>query len=142
MLHFDEAMKFLEESGVSFEGNRPSDTILEKLDYIANATMTAYNRLPGDRELVGWFVFGGAADADGQITADGICYIPADPADRRAAIGISQEVLEMDLPEFAVVGVALHELAHLTAEAHDDLFVERLMELQYNYYKLKEGLSR
>lgn len=129
----DKVVAWINSLGGSYTGV-PDKAALAQLAAIARDCMRAYTPRPGDRELIGWFLFGdisgGAKGAEKAREADGICYIGKDG---RAAVGISLNVLNMN-PTYARVAVGLHELAHLTADDHNDEFVSRFMQLQHNYY--------
>lgn len=131
--NFESVVVWINSQGGSYSGIQ-DDCALEKLDSIARDCMKAYMPRSGDRELVGWFLFGGIrGKGEGMErgrTADGICYIGKDG---RAAIGINLAVLDME-PTYARVAVGLHELAHLSVDDHNDEFVSVLMQLQHQYY--------
>lgn len=122
-------MDWITTHGGSYAGI-PSHTDIEKLSGIAADCMKAYNPRPGDRELVGWFLFGDVQGGSGARYADGICLIGSDG---RAAIGINLSVLNMD-PTYARAVVGLHELAHLSVDEHNDEFSCVLMGLQHKYF--------
>lgn len=131
--NFEGVVEWINSQGGSYSGI-PDKADQARLDAIARDCMRAYTPRPGDRELIGWFLFGdisgGAKGAEKAREADGICYIGKDG---RAAVGISSAVLGMN-PTYARVAVGLHELAHLTVDDHNDEFVSVLMQLQHNYY--------
>ena len=135
---FMATVNYIRKYGGEYHGI-PNAAEIAALNAIAADCMRAYQHNEQDRELVGWVLFGEihaeepVAGSDNNGDVDGICYIGTDG---RAAIGISRKVLNM--PIYAAVAVGLHELAHLCSDNHDDRFVSRLMQLQYNYY-LQEG---
>lgn len=131
---FEKVVKWLNSQGGSYTG-MPGEDKLAKLNAIAEDCMRVYTPRHGDRELVGWFVFGDVKAPGNEWeqrarNSDGICRIGPDG---KAAIGINLAVLDMD-PIYARVAVGLHELAHLSVDDHNDMFVTVLMNLQYRYY--------
>lgn len=112
----------------------PNKEQARKLASIAADCMEAYEPKAGDAQLVGFGIYSGYYQAQGSEIrySDGATLFS--PDEKRAVILISADVLTMGLPEYARVGVGLHELAHLGGMEHNDRFVSRLLELQLTYY--------
>lgn len=116
-----------------FPDENPSESALEKLRAISSDCLTAYEKGPGDAELMGWYLYYQSEQAGELRESDGVCSITEDGT---AVIGLSYELLHTGLPEYCRI-VGLHELAHLCEGAHNEQFARRQMELEYQYFSRK-----
>lgn len=107
-----------------------------KINELSEICMSVYGRAAGDKRLIGWFVFSDVLEKDGTSSyegrhADGFVLVPSSaPGD--ALIGIRQSLLMSAPMSYLILGVGLHEVAHLRYEEHSDDFCEYLLNLQYD----------
>lgn len=112
---------------------RMSEKDAEQINKIASFCMSAYDPQPGDKKLIGFFLFSDLQGGNDQTrNADGVCVVA--PDGKSAAIGISFEVLHNRHPGYIVACIGLHEVAHLRYDAHDDNFASYLLQLQYDFF--------
>lgn len=85
---------------------------------------------PNDADFVGSYLYYQSEQSGDNKNADGMCSITDDG---RAVIGLSHELLKSGSNEFCQI-VFLHEMAHLTEIGHNEKFMERFNELEYEYF--------
>ena len=127
--------RYMEKHGL-VRGWNITPEVEQKINELSEICMSVYGRAAGDKRLVGWFPFADLVEKDGSATyeghhADGFVIVPSSaPGD--ALIGIRQSLLMTAPMMYLVLGVGLHEVAHLRYDAHNDDFAQYLLYLQYD----------
>lgn len=128
-MNYKEICEIAKKEGMIPDFNASSKNI-DKLKKIETVCFQCYDKCPNDAEYLGAFLYHQSGQPSVYINADAICCINDDGA---AVIGVSYELLNCGSKEFCEV-VFIHEMAHLTEIEHNETFMDRYNQLEYEYF--------
>ena len=116
------------------EGMKPdyaaSSASIDRLKEMELVCLRCYSALPEDAEFIGSYLYYQSEQSGDAKFWDAVCTVTKDG---RAVIGVSHELMNCGSKEFCEI-VFLHELAHLTEIEHNEDFMDRFNELEYEYF--------
>lgn len=116
------------------EGMKPdyaaSSASIDRLKEAELVCLRCYSALPEDAEFIGSYLYHQSEQPGDAKFWDAVCTITKDG---KAVIGVSHELMNCGSKEFAEI-VFLHELAHLTEIEHNEDFMNRFNEFEYEYF--------
>ena len=116
------------------EGMKPdyaaSSASIDRLKETELVCLRCYSALPEDAEFIGSYLYYQSEQSGDAKFWDAVCTVMKDG---RAVIGVSHELMNCGSKEFCEI-VFLHELAHLTEIEHNEDFMDRFNELEYEYF--------
>lgn len=116
------------------EGLKPdyaaSSASIDRLKEAELVCLRCYSALPEDAEYIGSYLYHQSEQSGEAKFWDAVCTVTKDG---RAVIGVSHELMNCGSKEFVQI-VFLHELAHLTEIEHNEAFMDRYNELEYEYF--------
>lgn len=116
------------------EGMKPdyaaSSSSIDRLKEAELVCLRCYSALPEDAEYIGSYLYYQSEQSGDAKYWDDVCAVTKDG---KAVIGVSHELMNCGSKEFIQI-VFLHELAHLTEIEHNEKFMDRFNELEYEYF--------
>ncbi len=116
------------------EGMKPdyaaSLASIDRLKQAELVCLRCYSALPNDAEFIGSYLYYQSEQSGNAKLWDAVCTVTKDG---RAVIGVSHELMNCGSNEYMQI-VFLHELTHLTVGGHNEKFMKRYNELEYEYF--------
>lgn len=128
-MNYETICRIAKKEGVMPDCNVSSKNI-DVLKGIETVCLKCYHKRPEDAEFIGSYFYYQSEQPGGLKYADAVCSITED---NRAVIGVSHELMNCGSKQFCEI-VFLHELAHLTEIEHNENFMDRFNELEYEYF--------
>ncbi len=128
-MNYKEICEIAKNEGLMPDCNASSESI-DRLKETELVCLRCYSALPEDAEYIGSYLYYQSEQPGDAKYWDAVCAVTKDG---KAVIGVSHELMRCGSKEFIQI-VFLHELAHLTEIEHNEKFMDRFNELEYEYF--------